>query len=313
MRLQLSRFSGVAKLVLSVVLIWLLFTRVDLHDMQDRLMGMSPGGVLAALLLLALQAVAAAARWDLVCRIMSFPLPLAKALRLTAIGLFFNQTLPSSIGGDAVRIWLATREGATLTKAINVVLGDRLLALFVLIGLMGATLPLLQGRISDPLARLGVIVIVAGGVLAAGVLLVAGRRIGALLHRFRVTRPFGDLISDLRSLFQSSASVVKLSCWSIFIHLTTIASIEAISASLNVTIHVLDALVIVPAVILVTTLPISVAGWGLREGAMVFGLGQVGVTAVDALAISICFGLLQVVVGLPGGAIWLLSRPRSAG
>jgi uncharacterized membrane protein YbhN (UPF0104 family) len=59
---------------------------------------------------------------------------------------------------------------------------------------------------------------------------------------------------------------------------------------------------------LVTMAPISFAGWGVREGAMIVGLGLAGIAAADALAVSVAFGLLQVVLGVPGGVLWLARR-----
>jgi hypothetical protein len=63
---------------------------------------------------------------------------------------------------------------------------------------------------------------------------------------------------------------------------------------------------------LVSMIPISFAGWGVREGAMIMGLGGLGISEPNALAVSIAFGLLQLIVGLPGGALWLM-RSGAAG
>jgi len=54
--------------------------------------------------------------------------------------------------------------------------------------------------------------------------------------------------------------------------------------------------------------PISFAGWGVREGATIVGLGLLGIAATDALAVSVAFGCLQLVLGVPGGALWLARR-----
>jgi uncharacterized membrane protein YbhN (UPF0104 family) len=58
---------------------------------------------------------------------------------------------------------------------------------------------------------------------------------------------------------------------------------------------------------MVTTIPISIGGWGVREGAMVTALSLLDVQPSIALAISIQFGLIMMVVGLPGGAVMLFS------
>jgi len=61
-------------------------------------------------------------------------------------------------------------------------------------------------------------------------------------------------------------------------------------------------------VILVTTLPISIAGWGVREGAMVTAFALVGVPREGALVLSLMLGILGIVMMIPGGVLWLLRR-----
>ena len=67
-------------------------------------------------------------------------------------------------------------------------------------------------------------------------------------------------------------------------------------------------LLLAPLVTLVTMVPISVGGWGVREGAMVTALGLVSIPPSVALAVSIQFGLIMLVVGLPGGVLAFIGR-----
>ena len=61
-----------------------------------------------------------------------------------------------------------------------------------------------------------------------------------------------------------------------------------------------------PLASLLMTVPISIAGWGVREGVMIIGFGFLGVTPESALAISLLYGLIMLVISLPGVVIWLL-------
>jgi uncharacterized membrane protein YbhN (UPF0104 family) len=69
-----------------------------------------------------------------------------------------------------------------------------------------------------------------------------------------------------------------------------------------------DCLVLVPPVILVATLPISIAGWGAREVAMVTVFGLIGVPSAQATALSVLFGVATLATALPGGLFWLMER-----
>ena len=100
--------------------------------------------------------------------------------------------------------------------------------------------------------------------------------------------------------------------WSLVIHLLTIIAAWTMAGLLGVAVKLTDCLIIIPPVVLIMMLPISIAGWGLREGAMVVGFGLVGVAPSDALAISVCCGLASVITGLPGGLLWLWNRQAPA-
>ena len=99
---------------------------------------------------------------------------------------------------------------------------------------------------------------------------------------------------------------------SLGVHLLSALTVFVLARGIGVEVSFGQMVVLIPPVILVATLPISVAGWGVREGAMVTALGFVGVAPADAFAVSVIFGLALVVIALPGGAIWLIGLRRRA-
>ena len=68
--------------------------------------------------------------------------------------------------------------------------------------------------------------------------------------------------------------------------------------------------VLVPIIMLMSMLPVSIAGWGLREGAAVVLLGEAGINPADALLLSVLFGLISLLIWGFGGLVWLASRSR---
>jgi len=85
----------------------------------------------------------------------------------------------------------------------------------------------------------------------------------------------------------------------------TIAAFKLIAEAIGTHLSLGNWAMIVPPVTLIQLLPVSLAGWGVREVALVLILGAFGVAAETALAISILSGLCMILVGLPGGLIWL--------
>ncbi len=91
-------------------------------------------------------------------------------------------------------------------------------------------------------------------------------------------------------------------------HAMTGMAIYEVAHGLGLSIGLLECVVLTPPVSLLTVLPISMAGWGVREAGMVAALAFAGVAANDALVVSILFGLLLMLISIPGGVFWLYTH-----
>ena len=303
------------KIAVTTGLVGLLVARVDLGAVIDRLQGLSIDWAAAAIFVMFAQLGLAAWRWALIAKLLQAALEAGAIIRLSAIGQFFNQTLPSAIGGDAVRAWMAGRHRPPMARAVAAVIVDRLVALTMLALLIAVTLPLFFHRIADATARLGVLVVAAGGVIGMFVLWRLGDYIARQLMQRRWTRFVGVLIEDLRGALFTGRSSIGVIVLSFAVHIMVAGVVYLTAAGLGMAIAPLDCLLLVPPIVLLTMAPISLAGWGVREGAMVVGFALVGVPAADALALSVAFGLINAATGLPGGLLWLTGdrrMPRAA-
>ncbi|MBL8831800.1 MAG: flippase-like domain-containing protein [Rhodospirillales bacterium] len=289
------------KLAVSLGLIAWLAARVDLSPLAARFAGAHAGWTAAALAAFAAQLLVAALRWQRIQRAMGAPLSVRDAIELALVGQFFSQTLPSAIGGDAVRAALAARRGIPAARAASGVLVDRGTALVVLVGIVGASLPLTVSLVSDPAlpAALGLLVAATAAGLAA--LPFAARR---LPGAGRIAGFAKDVAGDLRAALGRADIVASAAA----VHLGVVATVWLLAKALGVEAGFAACLVLVPPIVLLTTLPVSLAGWGVREGAAVAGFALVGVPAGDALALSVAFGLAQIAAGLPGLVLWLKGR-----
>src|SRR5665213_1986272 len=100
------------KILISAALLYLALRKVNLSDLVSRIDLASLGWIGLAIAVTFLQILVGALRWCQVSAECSAPLTARQSMRFNMIGTFFNQTLPSSIGGDAVRLWLLARSGA---------------------------------------------------------------------------------------------------------------------------------------------------------------------------------------------------------
>ena len=265
-----------------------------------------PGFASAALLLTGLTFVNAW-RWGFVLRALAAGVPFNFRVSNCFIGQFFNQTLPSTIGGDAIRIWLLTRTEMSLRTAANSVLIDRFAGLFALLLIALAGLPWLAELHASEAAIASVAGAASIGLIAIGVLLVLDRLPTRLLH-LRPVAAAATLSSDARASMLNRRTGPVVVGIAISVQMGVSVVVWMIAQSLGASLTLANCAVLVPLVMVVSAIPISVAGWGVREGAMVAAFALAGVQTEDAFAISLLFGLAAIVSGLPGGLLWLRTR-----
>lgn len=307
-RVRASAALG-AKIAVTLGLLIYMAGKVSIAPVLAQIRGMAPGWAIAAAILVLLQLAVSSLRWQLIYRHLGAHLGVGPAFRLTLIGHFFNQVLPTALGGDAVRAWLASREGMRLGQAVRGGVCDRVVGLVALAVMIAAAFLVLPGFAADNLPlrnAFGLTATVGVGALAALFLFGAGA--ARRLARHRVLEPIGRLVHDLRSVLYAPAAGAATLGLSLAAHLLAVGAIVVCARGMAIGLEVSAALTVLPAVMLVSMAPVSFAGWGVREGAMVVGLGLLGIGPTDALAVSVAYGLVQAGVGLAGGALWF-ARP----
>lgn len=298
------------KIALSAAIIWFLLGKVDIADVLRQASTVRPGMLALALGMMLLQTLISAVRWRAVLSAIGARLRFGKALEIVYIAIFFNLALPSAVGGDAIRMWKARRAGLSIAGAINGVMLERAVTVFGLVLMVTLTQPLLLHRLPDlPGAWVFPLLTAIAGL---GMVVLMGLDwLPAALRRWAVIRGMASLAADSRRLFLKPHAATVLA-WVLIGHVNLAMVVHALAFGLGLDVSLLDCLVLVPPVILVTTLPISIAGWGVREMAMVTAFGFVGVPAASGLVLSILFGLVTTASSLPGGALWLLSGDRGS-
>jgi uncharacterized membrane protein YbhN (UPF0104 family) len=225
-------------------------------------------------------------------------------LKIVLVGLFFNQALPSGVGGDAVRAWRCRRLGIGVAAAIRSLVLDRVSGYVVTVALFAAGLPVLLHILPDVRQRYGVVVLL-GAALCGLIALFLIDYLPHHLMRFRLVAELAVLSRVARRLFARpmwSAAVVGLAVATV--SLSTLAFM-LVADSLGVNLPFISWIVIVPPVTLIQLVPVSLAGWGVRELGFVVVLAGFGIPAEPALAASLLVGLCMIVIGLPGGFLWL--------
>ena len=297
-------FVTASRLSVTVILLAVLLYRFDV----DRVMNvLSHGSVLlfaAGTIVLASANLFFAKRWHI---ILSARADIASVilLKILLVGWFFNQVLPTAVGGDVVRAWRCHRVGVSLTTAIRSVVLDRVCGFAVLVALYLATLPNLLDIVREPVQQRMLLLVLAGSITGLVVFCMFDR-LPFGLRRLRPIAPLSDLSTEMRSVLLTRPSLsTAIFGFSVIGMLLNILSIDLIGRCVGIELSFARWLAITPPVAIFQLLPVSLGGWGVREAALVILLGTLGIPGETALAASLCIGLSQIVVGLPGGLMWL--------
>lgn len=301
--------SLLAKVVVSGLLLYFALSAVNRSAVIGRLSQIDLRWVGLGLLLLLLQVFVLALRWQQIVVHCDAKLPLAQAFRFSMIATFFNQTLPSSVGGDAIRIWLVGKQANWRVAGYSVFL-DRVIGVVALAILVVACLPWSLELVRNSIGR-AALLLIGWGCIAAGLVFLglAWQRLHVLQH-WSVTRHLAAAATVAFAIVRSPRAFAAIFGLSIFIHLLTALAAWCAARAVGADLSILYSLFLVPPVVLITVVPISIAGWGVREGAMVAAFAYAGLPQSDGLIVSLLFGAGFLAIGMVGGLVWVFTAER---
>src|SRR3984893_12305163 len=300
------------KILVSAALLYLALRKVNFADLIARLDLTSAAWLALAVAITFLQIFIGVLRWRIVGAECGAPLPLRQAMRYNVIGTFFNQTLPSSIGGDAVRLWLVARSGAGWRAATYSIFVDRAVGLIALAIMIVASLPWSSHLIADGYGRSALTLLdfaaLAGGTgfLVISVLPWPWLKNGGATHHIHACLVIANrVICSARN----EPTIVILS---FLIHILAVVIAWCVVQSISAPVGFEQTFLLIPPVMLITMLPISIAGWGVREATMGLAFGYAGLVTNEGVNVSLLFGAVSVILGAFGGLVWILSAEKAA-
>jgi uncharacterized membrane protein YbhN (UPF0104 family) len=300
------------KILISAALLYFALRKVNLSDLVSRINIASLGWLGMAIAVTFLQIFVGVLRWREIGAEGGAPLATKQAMRFNLIGTFFNQTLPSSIGGDAVRLWLVARNGAGWRAATYSIFVDRAIGLIALAVIIVASLPWSYRLITDPNGR-SALLLVDLAALAGGVgFLVLGRLPWPWLKRWWGTHHLHACSVIANRVIFSRKRGPKIAALSLLVHVLAVVIAWCVVQSIAAPVVFSQIFQLVPPVMLITMLPISIAGWGVREATMGLAFGYAGLMTNEGINISLLFGAVSFMVGAFGGLVWIFSAEKAA-
>lgn len=308
------------RLGVSASLLAVLGVIVEPREVLARLSDLRAPWIAAAGSVTVVQIVISAWRWRFTAGRLGIVLPMRTAVSEYYLATFLNQVLPGGVFGDVSRAWRHARSGEVVEageparplRSVHAVILERTSGQAVMAGVaLLSALVLLSPRTTATRAVLvpslvegapaGVLLGVGGvvAVLGACLLWLLVRRATRLpaLHRF--------LMDARESLLGAALPAQTVASLSIVASYVVVFVMAARAVGVTTPVGVLAPLV--PPILVTMLIPVSIAGWGVREGAAAVLWGAVGLTAADGVAISVTYGLLILVSSLPGAGVLLMA------
>jgi uncharacterized membrane protein YbhN (UPF0104 family) len=301
------KLPGALRVLLTVALLLGLSWWFDLDSVVARLVDMRPGWVTLALGLSVIQVAVLAWRWRFTAHRLGVGLSFVEAWREYYLSIFLNQVLPGGVMGDVSRAWRQARgrnrreQGESGGPAARAVIFERVSAQAVMTSVALLSLLVLPVAVSR---RSGTMIVTMAA--AATVIVVA---IGLWCRRQSSAQsPTGRVLAELVSAHLSPLTFAVQAMSGLFVVATYLATYVAAARAVGVETPFLVILPLVAPVLMTMLIPVTIAGWGLRESAAALLWGAVGLTATDGVAISVAYGLIVLVGSFPGAAILALGR-----
>ncbi len=298
------------KIALTAALLGFLAYKADWDVVGRLLLDASPGWVVLGVALGFPALVVAGLRWRQISAYLGVPLPWGFAVLGSMESITFNIVLPGSIGGDVLRVAKVTRACGHLRRNFAAVVFDRAVNLGVLLVLCLVLLSLsFLGAGSSLGPGSGELTLVLGGLTGAvavgSIALLLALRFRSL-RRMRFAREVVRFATLFAMVFLRPKRLAAIGLLSLFGQGLVIAMFAAAARALGLLdLSLLQLSIGTTLALLASTLPLTIAGLGLREGAAIWAMMSFGVDEALAYSVAFLFGAALILQGLPGLVVWV--------
>jgi uncharacterized protein (TIRG00374 family) len=306
-----------AKVVVSAVLLYWILSRANLSEVFAAGLSASLPLLLAAYSLDFVGLFISATRWRVLLQAQSVEASTPFLMKSFMVAHFFNNFLPSTVGGDASRAYDSYQAGRKSGRAVTSVVVDRLLGLQALILFVLVSLPFAR-HITDRLPLLPLWVGLGGAALLALTWAIFLAPSLPILARVQSALPgkIGLLVERVLGAFRPYRGrrkvLVKAFGLSILLQANVVLYYILVAWALDLTVPAHSFFLIIPLALFVMMLPISINGIGLRENVLASFLAVYGITSSEAIAYAWLVYLGGLILGLLGGVVYALRRQEAA-
>jgi len=311
-----TAFITLAKLFVTGLFFFYIFGKIDLRQFADIMRGARIGLLACALLTIWLAHFVCVLRWRILMRpVMPAP-SFTRLCCIYCIGMFFNLTFPTIIGGDAVKIYYAGKPSRSYAESFASVFLDRDIGMFAMMIIACSSVflyPVPVPGVSIRLILWSVFILFIIGNVAVFTprphrLLSAALR---KMRREKIAAKIDGVAGAFKVTGRHPAAIWKSLGISFANQLLGCAAVWIAALSIGINVSLFYFLIFVPAATLISMIPISLNGMGLREYSFMNLFGAIGVAGESCIALGLLSSLLIILSSLPGGLVYIFFRGKA--
>ncbi len=295
------------------IILYILIYRTSLKEIYDALSSVNLFWLILSFSLHSLGLLISAWRWQVLMKAHEIKVPFLFLTQSYLVGAFFNQFLPTRFGGDMVRIYDGSRYTNSLLKSSAIILTERangilILLLFAFL----ASIFRLELTEKNPIIWISLVVGFGGMVF---LLFLLSPFVTRLINKIK-EKGFLGKIKEKITFFRESILIYKKrknELWkatflSFLLQINVIVHYYFIGRALNMEIPFTDYFIIMPVVLLLISIPVTISGWGVREGALIGIFQFYSYSPSFAVSFSLIDVAFNLIIGLIGGIIYWLRK-----
>src|SRR5215471_17299337 len=307
------------KIAVSIILLSILLSRIDAGQLWATARKASLVWLAVALGIYFINVVASSWRWRVLLGAQEVKVPLWTLVKSFMVAQYFNNFLPSNIGGDFIRIKDTAKLAGGKTLATLVILSDRIIGVIalVLVAATGATMVAeIGGHVGSPIWPSWLWAGFFAGMIVSAPAVLAPSGVGRLLQPLTVIHPewvggrIEGVTAALARFRTRPGAIARCFTGAVLVQATIVMFFTAVAHALHVPVGPWDLAVVVPLSFVVQMLPVSVNGFGVREATFSFYFTRIGLSMESALLVSLVATGLGMLVSLLGAVVWFARGHR---
>lgn len=300
-----SIFTTLLKIVISLGILYFLFRGMDFNAFVETIKAIKPISIVAAVLIVLVIQCVSSLRWQILLK-KDFDAPYLKLLSMYLIGMFFNNFLPTLVGGDLIKTYYLYKQTGKGSVALASIFLDRYAGFTALI--FNTVIALIFGHyLLEGTGFISFFLILVVGFICASLVIWVdfmhrwAMTVMSKVHMYGINHKIDEFYEVLMGYKGHMVGFYKAFGLSILVQGGVVIAYFILGWGIGMDVSIGYFFLFIPLATVASMVPISLAGLGVREGIFIYLFTRIGVSQVEALSLSLLFFFVTLIISIIGG------------